>query len=989
MNTINLKIETENLNNMQNGEQKNTFKVNGEANLKFNNRLVNFACIVLPLVFIFAIFAIIYLIYGVYPFGGNTVSSYDMLAQVAPYIEHFFDVIEGKSSLFYSYAIAGGADVFGTLAYCCVSPFTFLFLLFGRGNVYYGTAFVLPLKIACVYIAGYVYLKKRFKNINPIVTCALAISYAFCGYLFVSNTYINWVDLLIWLPIFAYGFKNVIEGKKKTLFILGASLMIYTCFSISCFSLLTIFPIMMAYCLIVIEKSKRKKIVTDIVISLCLTVVVCLPILLPSLWAFLVSGRKTGLFDNLLNDIKPEPLYYKASYLFIDGLTLLFTLVYFLKYGVNRPIDRFLVVSACFIFAPVFVDQVMNLLNFGSYMSYALRFGFLTGFYFLYVASLYFDEFYKEYNKFEISEKTKPVEGVLQNNELVDNSSFVQIENCEKTFNEQSKNESLTKKRFQLSAKKQRIVFTIGLFVLIIGAIIGLLILNKSLLNGKFVESFSGRFAHSLGGLEATAIVCAIVAIIALYAHLLMKNNKLSKYIAIPVLLFIVCVQSLFYTTHLVVGNRYHPARWSQIGALTNYVKELDGHGNSRVKMNGDYLTADMPFTLKTNAFTVFSSVTDARNFVPTSFFEFGGNGINTMKSYNGTVLGDSALGYKYFISDKAVRSYLNEVDGFDKLTDEYGNIIDVGEYTLYENPYVFPSAFTVYSIPASSETHNKYENYSALLESYTGKKDALGVFELPASNVIEQDVEGVFRVKNVLRGAGNYYFYFDFEDYENIYYVKGGSYETKNQNILPQSKVITLGYGSGGSYSVCLKRKSGEPLTKEYIMEHVKTFCVFDSTVEEISNRAKAENNTVELSAGKITVKTSGGEGSYLCLNYIYLPDGHTVKVNGRVAQFEDNLLNFMYVKLDAGENMVEIEYQSPYVKVFLIGVLFALVMMMLYLLFFVKLKITLKKLQGVIEYCAYTLAGGIVAFFFIMPIGVFIYKGILLIINTVKNLF
>ena len=136
--------------------------------------------------------------------------------------------------------------------------------------------------------------------------------------------------------------------------------------------------------------------------------------------------------------------------------------------------------------------------------------------------------------------------------------------------------------------------------------------------------------------------------------------------------------------------------------------------------------------------------------------------------------------------------------------------------------------------------------------------------------------------------------------------------------------------------------------------MEHVKTFCVFDSTVEEISNRAKAENNTVELSAGKITVKTSGGEGSYLCLNYIYLPDGHTVKVNGRVAQFEDNLLNFMYVKLDAGENLVEIEYQSPYVKVFLIGVLFALVMMMLYLLFFVKFKITLKKLQGVIEYCA-----------------------------------
>ena len=78
--------------------------------------------------FILAVFAIMLAVYGIYPFGSYSLSSYDMNAQVAPFIEHFFDVIDGKSSLFYSYAIAGGADVFGTLAYCCISPFTFLFL---------------------------------------------------------------------------------------------------------------------------------------------------------------------------------------------------------------------------------------------------------------------------------------------------------------------------------------------------------------------------------------------------------------------------------------------------------------------------------------------------------------------------------------------------------------------------------------------------------------------------------------------------------------------------------------------------------------------------------------------------------------------------------------------------------------------------------------------------------------------------------------------
>ena len=72
----------------------------------------------------------------VYPFGPDyTVASYDLSAQICPFIEHLFDVLDGKSSLFYSYSIAGGADVFGTFAYFFISPFSFIFLLFGDGNV--------------------------------------------------------------------------------------------------------------------------------------------------------------------------------------------------------------------------------------------------------------------------------------------------------------------------------------------------------------------------------------------------------------------------------------------------------------------------------------------------------------------------------------------------------------------------------------------------------------------------------------------------------------------------------------------------------------------------------------------------------------------------------------------------------------------------------------------------------------------------------------
>ena len=65
----------------------------------------NFALFFAPL-FVCVLYFIQIALYGVYPFGDYTVASYDLSAQICPFIEHLFDVIDGRSSLFYSYAIA-------------------------------------------------------------------------------------------------------------------------------------------------------------------------------------------------------------------------------------------------------------------------------------------------------------------------------------------------------------------------------------------------------------------------------------------------------------------------------------------------------------------------------------------------------------------------------------------------------------------------------------------------------------------------------------------------------------------------------------------------------------------------------------------------------------------------------------------------------------------------------------------------------------------
>lgn len=887
--------------------------------------------------FILAVFAVMLAVYGIYPFGDYSMSSYDMNAQVAPFIEHFYDVIDGKSSLFYSYAIAGGADVFGTLAYCCISPFTFLFLFFGRGEVYYGTSIVLPLKVVCVAIAGLYYLRKRFNGIHPVMQVLLALSYAFCGYLFVSNTYINWVDLLIYLPIAALGFYQLVNTGKKATFVAGVSLMIYACFSIACFSLFSIFPIIVGYCLFVVEKDKRKKVLSDAVWGLFLAIVCALPLLIPALRAFLVSGRKTGIFENINAAYSYEALYKKASYLFSDSLTLFFTLAHFVKNGVKSKRDKFLALTAVILILPVVVDESMNLLNFGSYMSYSLRFGFLNGFYFFYVAALFVSE-------------------------------YVQDIKIRKEY---------YAKRNLVMDKKFTIVFTSLLAVIVVAFVVGLTFFNGVLGGESFTTSFAGRFAHSLGGLEATAIVFGIVALIALLGGILIYYNKILVKSLVALLVVVLCAQTVFYSANLVRGNRSStPETFEEIGVLIDQVEEYEGNGETRVKMYGDYLTACMPFTLHTNAFSVFSSVIDSRNFVPTTFFKFGGNGKNSMKSYNGAFIGDVIFGNKYMISDRERYSqYLEErvivnENGAEVETREWGKS---GKYILYKNKYALPHAFAV--SPAKSEypAGTLYGDYDAILKTLGGEDNGITVL----SPKITLQENGSYRVATPISGAGNYFICFEFGNADEIRFTRS-TYTDADSKSLAGNENFSLGYSesSNGTYSVYL-RFEDENITVENIRAACKSFSVTNEQLALIHAMATEQEVEFFTQPDVLNVKLTAEKGQYLFLNYVNLP-GHTAVVNGKERVVESDTLGFMLVELDEGENEVQIIYKSPYKSLIGIGVVATLLICFAYILIKRRFSGVFKALETPLYWASIALAVVLVLFFFAMPTGVCLIKNV-----------
>ncbi|MBS5023250.1 MAG: YfhO family protein [Firmicutes bacterium] len=216
----------------------------------------------------------------VYPFGSNyVVASYDLSAQICPFIEHLFDVMDGKSSLFYSYAIAGGADVFGTFAYFFISPFSFIYLLFGDGNVYNACGVVMAFKLAAIAFAGAWFVKKLFKEIPDYLGVGIGIVYAFCGYVFVASTYVNWIDFLIYMPFCAAAFVHFVRTKKFLPFSILMACCIYTCFSIACFSMLIVFPTLIAYAFICVKREERNSFIAYLCLAFVVAILIALPVL--------------------------------------------------------------------------------------------------------------------------------------------------------------------------------------------------------------------------------------------------------------------------------------------------------------------------------------------------------------------------------------------------------------------------------------------------------------------------------------------------------------------------------------------------------------------------------------------------------------------------------------------------------------------------------------------------------------------------------------
>lgn len=172
-----------------------------------------------------------YFIFGVWPFGKESVLSLDLNGQYVYYYDHMYDVLYGDESLFYSWSRNLSGEWMGIIGYYLGSPFNFIVWLFPRNAILEGLLTMMCVKVGAIGLAMSVYLSrgKKFKKLTVVI---FSIVYALCAYTIVQTMNPMWLDGVMALPIICLGIEKFVDAGRFRLLVAAWVYAFVTCFYI-------------------------------------------------------------------------------------------------------------------------------------------------------------------------------------------------------------------------------------------------------------------------------------------------------------------------------------------------------------------------------------------------------------------------------------------------------------------------------------------------------------------------------------------------------------------------------------------------------------------------------------------------------------------------------------------------------------------------------------------------------------------------------------
>ncbi|SJZ54641.1 Uncharacterized membrane protein YfhO [Pilibacter termitis] len=176
--------------------------------MKLNKRTIglNVLSFLLPLFCLTILFSIL----QITPFGQKNLMISDLGTQYTPFFSYLKEIFSGKESWIYSFSVGMGDNFLPLTAYYLMSPFNLLFLLVDSWNLDTMVSIVLMLKISCMSIMMFTYLRKSHEKAE-LSQVFFSLAYALSGFVGIYATNIMWLDGLIFFPLVVLGIERLID----------------------------------------------------------------------------------------------------------------------------------------------------------------------------------------------------------------------------------------------------------------------------------------------------------------------------------------------------------------------------------------------------------------------------------------------------------------------------------------------------------------------------------------------------------------------------------------------------------------------------------------------------------------------------------------------------------------------------------------------------------------------------------------------------------
>jgi len=175
---------------------------------------------------------LLFIINGIYPFGGRSFLYMDMYHQYMPFFSEFVEKIKAGEGLAYSWNVGVGSNFLALYVYYLASPLHWLAFLFPKEHLLEFMSYLVIFKLGLCGLTSCIYLQKHFRVKSPVIVL-ISCFYAMSGFMAAYNWNIMWLDCVVLLPLIMLGLEMLVKEGKWVLYCVTLALSIYTNFYLS------------------------------------------------------------------------------------------------------------------------------------------------------------------------------------------------------------------------------------------------------------------------------------------------------------------------------------------------------------------------------------------------------------------------------------------------------------------------------------------------------------------------------------------------------------------------------------------------------------------------------------------------------------------------------------------------------------------------------------------------------------------------------------